>query len=920
MAGPQHKCKVKKNKWSHAEALGKQREKSLDHVQSGISNISAEPLVQQVVMKLQEMCRAVIAANTLKEEGANMIMSEGVELKVEQDLKVYMQSSIETSVVSKEITDMTRSYIPDALDQVNEASSDIFCSRMNGIPGSLEVLDSDNAKRADSLVKLEICETESWKAQQNNLNHVNHSQNIHLHDVIKEECELGVKDINMCINNVINQTVSLKTETVDTLANVSHKVEQTDRKNVDLVKNNEGFTPCVVEGDVILVEEQRGLSNQLCGNKTSNTVNKIVMHDFSRSEYRYCRENDCIFAGSMNIASQFQNAPIVATNENVFENTSFSGVGYSLDEGRGNCLVEIQKLSGLQSRMGKRRCVSHSLTSLSTEESLDSLLSNEMGEGESPPDLKNYQLKDEILYNTRNCEMISDTDRLSHQEVSDSGSTRSSPDSRYALSSASVGLSDANSCRNGTSAHSWSPASLSVSSGERIGNYLEPNTGIPLHYGLEASNSLRGFYSERLYQDVHMLQSTVPIAYPAISISPAAVLPQEGIGPGIKTLKPHEEELFRRIEESLTERETLKYQKEELLKKIERSLTETESLKCREEKLLKKIERSLTEAKSMKFREEELLRRIEVSLAQRETAKSQNEELFIRMKTSLKDTKYKKIDLQSTDSMEFESEHKPDLDNSLPLKKRKKRLKTLTDDDDRNLQIRSLPSFPSRPMISIAELEAIGKLQDNLNFPSFPSKPMISIAELEAHAAFSKSHHHTVESSKAVPWISGYPHYCEESSFCDESFCSRDISVGRMYGEFFEQSVRTVGNTTVFPVCKVEDSSEDYNCSETSSTSASPQVEDCNRSYELLRRVEASSAETSLSKCSDVAEDFKDNRNLLVGLTADSLSSKAEVCVRTKNPLADLYVADANSKDNTRIEVGITGSECNEIKVNSPKK
>jgi hypothetical protein len=207
-------------------------------------------------------------------------------------------------------------------------------------------------------------------------------------------------------------------------------------------------------------------------------------------------------------------------------------------------------------------------------------LCNEICEGESQSDLKNYHLKDESLYNTRNCEMINDTKELPHQEVFDSGSTRSSPDSRYAPSSASMGLSsDANSCGNGTPVHSWSSASLSVSNNGRIGNYLEPSTDIPHHCGLQASNTLPGFCTERLYQDVHMLQSAVPVAYPAISISPAAVLPQEVMGPGTGTLKPHEEELFRRIEESLIERETLKYQKEEPLKKIERSFNRNRIIK-----------------------------------------------------------------------------------------------------------------------------------------------------------------------------------------------------------------------------------------------------------------------------------------------------------------------------------------------------
>ncbi|XP_021938553.1 uncharacterized protein LOC110839056 isoform X2 [Zootermopsis nevadensis] len=781
MAGPQRKRKVKRRRFTHAEALRQQRKKPPDGVHSQISNWNSEPLVHQVVMKLQEICRAVIATNV------NMIMSEAVQSKVEQVSKECTSPLVESSVVSKEKTDMTCSEISYASDQVNVANSDIFCSKICGSPASLDVLDSVHADGADSLVKLEICETESWKSQQNNLNCVSYPKNTHLHDVIKEECECDVNDSNICASNVINETFSLKTEPVDSLANVSHKIEQQDRKSVDLVENSEGPSSSVA-GDDILLKEQESLSNQPFDNKTfSNNVNKIVLHDYSRSENQYCKENGCNFTGPMNVANRFENSPIVAANEN----TSFSGTAYSLDESRGNCLMEIQKHLGLHSRIRERRFISHSLTSASTEESLDSLLSNEMGERECSPDLKNYHLKDEILYNTRNCGMVGDADRLSHQEVSDSGSIRFSADSRYALSSISMGLSNDDSCRDDTSAHSWSSTSLSINSGGRIDSYLEPNTDIPHHYSFEASDSSSGFYTERLCEDVHMLQRTVPVTYPAMSISPPAMLPQEGIVPGTKTLKSCEEELLRRIEESLTERETLKYQKEELFNKIEKSLTETESLKYREEELLKKIERSLTEAKSMKFREEELLRRIEVSLAQRETVKPDNEDLFIRLKTSLKDATYNSIDLQSTDAIEFESEHEPDLDKSLPLKKRKKLLKTLTDDEDRTMQIRNLslesfPSFPSWPMISIAQLEAIGKLQHNLNFPSFPSQPMISIAEFEAHTACSKSHHHTFESSKVVPWVSRCPHYCNESSFCDESPFSRDVSVGGMYEEFLE--------------------------------------------------------------------------------------------------------------------------------------
>jgi hypothetical protein len=874
MAGTQRKRKGKKNRWTDVKASSRKREISPDHVHSGISNRGAEPLVQQVVLRLEELCRAVIDANALKGEGANMIMSVTSKIKVEQDFEECTLSSVETSVMSKE--------------------------------------------NPDSLVKLEICETESCKAQQNNFNDVNHPKNIDLCGVIKEECELDVKDSNMCINNVINQTIRLKTETVDNLTDTSRKVEQTDRKSVGPVECNGDPTPCVVGGSVILVGEQEGLSNQLCGNKTiSNNLNKIILRDFSGSEYQHCWEHGSIFTCPMNTANQFDNSVIAASNKNVLENTSFSGVSYSVDEYRGNCLVEVQNLSDPQTKMGMIKCASHSLTSLSAEGSLDNMLPNEIDEGQSQPDLKKYHLKNEILCNRRDCEMVNGIDTLS-----DAGSARSSPSLRYAQS-ASIELSHADSCRNGTSAHSWSPASISVSSGGRIDSYLEPDTDLPIQYGLEASNTLPGFCADRLCQDVHMLQSAVPVSYPAICISPAAVMPEEVTGPGTEILKPHEEELFRRIEESLTERETLKYQKEELLKKIERSLTETESLKCREEELLKKIERSLTKAKSMKFREEELLRRIEVSLAQRETVKCQDEELLIRMKTSLKDTKYNLIDVESTDNVEFESKYKPDVDNSLPLKKRKKWLKTVTDDEERELHVRSLPlesfpSFPSWPMISIAELEAVGKLQHNSSFPSFPSQPMISIAELEAHTALSKLQQRTFRSRTTVPWISGYPHCCKENSFCDQSLCARDTDVGRLYGDFIEQNVKTAEDTAVFPICKAEDSSEDYSCSETSSTYASPQIRNGNRSYELLKRVQASSAETLLSKCSDVAKDFRDNGNLCVGLAADSLSSEVEVRMRTKDPSADLHMADTNyCRDDRGTEVIMTGSEYNEIEINS---
>jgi hypothetical protein len=364
----------------------------------------------------------------------------------------------------------------------------------------------------------------------------------------------------------------------------------------------------------------------------------------------------------------------------------------------------------------------------------------------------------------------------------------------------------------------------------------------------------------------------------------------------------------------------LKYQEEELLKRIERSLTETQSLKCREEHLLNKLERSLTKAKSLKSQEEEILRRLEVSLGQRETSKSEDEDLLIGTETSLQDTQYNAVCVDSINSMEFESEMKPDLDNSLPLKKRKKRLRTATGDENRELQVRSVPlesfpSFPLWPMISIAELEAFGKLQHQASFPSFPSRPMISIAELEARAAFHKLRQHEYESSAAPPWISSYSHYCEENNFGDGSFYSRDIGVGRMCDEFLEQNVTAVRNMTAFPVCKVEDTLGGQSCSEMSNTCAPSQLRDSNMSCDKVFR----RGEPSLSTCADEAEDSKAGIKLLFRPPMDYLSNEVEdskdivgSCEGAKVPSSDLYMVNTDSKDNIGFEVTVTGSECRE--------
>jgi hypothetical protein len=305
-------------------------------------------------------------------------------------------------------------------------------------------------------------------------------------------------------------------------------------------------------------------------------------------------------------------------------------------------------------------------------------------------------------------------------------------------------------------------------------------------------------------------------------------------------------------------------------------------------------------------------------LGQRETAKSQGEGLFIGMETSLQDAQYDVVHVEAINSVEFEAEDKLDLDNSLPLKKRKKWLRAAVGDENTGLQVRSVPlqsfpSFPLWPMISIAELEAFGNLQHRASFPSFPSRPMISIAELETRAAFGE-----LGQRALPPCISGCHHYCDENYFCDESFFSGDDGIGRRKcDDFFEENVTAVENTT-FPAHKVGDSLERLGRSETSSACASSQLGDSDMPYDkVFGRGKPSSAETS-SVCCDAAQDSKADIKLFFGPTTNYLSTVVKdcgdimrPCEGTHRPATGVYVADTDCEDNTGLEVPVKGSKCN---------
>jgi hypothetical protein len=894
MARPHSKQKVKRNRWTHIEALNRRKEKSVDSVRSGINSKRELPVVRQVVTRLQELCKAVLAVDRV-----DAVASEGVK----QDSEECPQPS-----VGKGDTEIAHSEVPDILNQRLELSDDTHSSRMYVSP----LVSSEVLMKADSLIKVEICEPECLRQEENNLSDINGSEDIDLNKIIKKERELDVTGANTCIHNVVKGTVSCKTEPVDQLTDIRPLAEQTavNGTNIGFVKNNDGPLPCATTGDLTVSEKGELLRNEICGNKAlSDTSRDIVLHNLSRSDCQCCKAHDSIYSGPIKPESQPENYVIPAASEGLIDGIRFSGVSYSTDEDGGNCPVEIQKFSGPHFWMGKRKRVSGSLMSVSTEESLDSLVSSGTSVGESLPGLKNYSLKDEIPYSARNYEVVlpGDTDKLYYQEVYDSGSTSSSPDSRYAPSL----VSDPNPYGSINRAQSWSPILLSVNNSGAVHSYMKSDAHIPFQAGARANSVLSG----PLCEGVSVLQSVVPTSYTAMTVSSAPTASQEGTELGTEN---SDEELFKSIEESLAERETFKYQEEEILKRIERSLTETDSLKCREEQLLNKIERSLTEAKSLKSQEEDLLRRIEVSLGRREKAKSQGEGLLIGMKTSLQDTQYDILHVDSVNSMEFEAENKPDLDKSLPLKKRKKWLKAAASDANRSIPLESFPSFPLWPMISIAELEAFGKLQHRVSFPSFPSRPMISIAELETRAAFGKLRQHEFESSAVPPCISGYPHYCEENDFCDESFFSRDNGIGRTCDDFFEQNITAVENATAFPPHKVEDSSEGLGCSETSNDCASSRLRDCDMLYDkVFRKGEPSSAETSSSMCRDAAEDSKAHIKLLFGPATDCLSNMAkdsegtvQAWEGTQRPPADQYMADTDCKVNRGHEVTVTGSEC----------
>lgn len=876
MAGPQSRRKVKKSRWSNAEAINRWRGKSPAQVCSGIGSRNGKPLEKKIVLKLEELCRAVLDVRSLKRDGAKTdYMTGSGTSHIKQDLKECFLPVVETSRVGIEESEMTR-------------------SEVYGVPASSRGSESDDANRTHSFIKIEISEMNNWKEQEKNLI----VDNADLYNV-KTECELDV-------NSVISDTKGCKKEKVDHLVYVDHKVEQKDVQHIE--DNNSAVAQAVTDD----AEEQEDLSDQSYPNKT--------FLDASRAEYHYCKERESIYTDPLNLAKQSGILFIAsaAADEGVCDSVSVSGVGYSTDEDAGFGHVENQRLSGSRFWMGNRKCVSYSLSS-STEESLDSLVSSGMSVRESLPGSKSDHLKDDISYNMINCDVVigSDRGKLFYREIPDVWSTTSSPVSKCAPPLTPVELSVANSYRCVSRAQSWSPALLPVTSGVIFGGYLEPGTDPPLQYGSKASDSLAG----SLHQDVRVFQSAVPTSYPIMCVSPAASVTQEGMGPENEPLKSQEGELFRRIEESLAERETLKYQEKELLKRIARSLTETKSLKCREEQLLNKIERSLTRAKSLKSQEEEILRRIEVSLAQRGTAKSQDEELLVRMET-LKDTEFSFLDVDSVSSMELELENMPDLENSLPLKKRKKWLKTVTENGNKEIQVKNLPldsfpSFPLWPMISIAELEAVGKLQQHPSVPSFPLRPMISIAELEAHTAFGRlqqQQQQPCHSSVAPSWVPRYPYYCKENRFCGESFCSRN-TVGRTYGECFERRGEMTENTMVLPVFKSEETAEHYSCCKTSSGCMVSQSGVCDMAY--LQNVDAYSDRIALSVCSGVVEDSKADIHLFVGPAVDSVGSKVAVdskvgvesCERTSG-LSDLYMVDTDSKDVVDTQVSARGSEC----------
>ncbi|XP_069691550.1 uncharacterized protein [Periplaneta americana] len=859
----QRKHRTEETRLTQNETLVTDRGKSLQDLDTGISSRESQPIVH-VVKKLQELCKAVLAVSTKKQQQSDInedtvSHTSNLNLDYVEDRVNVGECPLSTdNIVVKEIK-----ITPCVGDNENKANYNLPDSRK---------LELHNYAKDNEIPKKWIKCNKIGSGDAN----IDEEKPVSLEKNVAREKGIGIKDIDVCINNIVNTTISCRTRMMDYLTN-SDKSDQ--NINTTTIKTDCSSSSCAIVRDESLTDDY------MCD---SNSYKKIAVHDVSRLEHSCKYQNQYISNNHGNTDGYYlrkgclsKNSVLTAISVKVFDNVKYSGIDYLTEEDSGKYCRERQFTPpDLQFRMGKRKRGTHSL--------MEDVSDNSLSSNEPYETSKRIHLNEDMISN--------DMHRFSCEGVSDLRLVRSFP---YSLKSGSnmlpdsITFSDMKSQICSTSAQS--PEMFPVHNGIRNISNLNSDVGIitrckqdtssdvldcttrnsSLKSRDDVTDSFSGLYAGKLYEDFRILRSSISVPYPSVSTS-SGNRTSQGTRPGSENLKCQEEELLRRIEESLAETETLKYQEEELLKRIERSLSETESLKCREEELLKKIERSLTKAESLKSREEELLRRIEVSLAHTETAKSQDEIL-------------KRIEDVNC-NIEFESKYKPDLDYTLPLKKRK-RLKTY--DENRSLKLEtdntqpeSFPSFPSRPMISIAELMA---------------RPVFGIAELEAHQMFN-----SLESSSAASLDSSssatsiLPRY-NEHDICDASIYPRDVSIGYLCRNH-SMCDRKTENDRFFPVCnKTGDSYR-----ETCNTCAVPKTR--NKNYRMpcaeilkeesqpatseywqfnaryMRNFENLSAEDG-----DVIEDSKANLNMIVGKSNSEVDTTGnlELCQKNKGYSTD---------------------------------
>ncbi|PSN29779.1 hypothetical protein C0J52_27700 [Blattella germanica] len=643
-------------------------------------------LVQKVVLKLQELCRVVIL-HSLKQEDLNVSdtnMRKEVQKIVKQDLKEFTPSPTESSVVVKDVTSNSKEI--DLLNNTKLTKNSISQSEM------LNDSDCFNDKSYQNIIKQEIENVEYCKENEQNLVNQNLIGFAESEHNIKKEFNKDDGDCNTLMRTggtsngmelSVNATGTIKNNNSCLLSLESKdqlcKQIKSDNSPINLYESEKGCATLQEEENVQNNDHSKNNDNPLYSkNQSTDSESLMLPVNLSVIKEEHCDNSDYQRIGKRKLSTH--------STSSIIDDISDISVSSSMDEKQINCDKGKLFYPGM----------------FNTDFALSSPYS---------PLLRSFP-GDNINWRQSTAN-VSSTGSYIVSEVNTSHITSGMcycPQQDYSAN-----------CQEGCCRSSQHNSALQMNCIKTTSASKSPTStysDLPL-----SSSEIPPEHILRCSCD--SCHNRSPVTQGCEKYDKLPLVPNFGIKQLSENVNSNGEELFRRIEESLAETETLKSQEEKLLKRIARSLNEAESLKYREEELFKKIERSLrslTEAETFKSREEELLRKIEMSLAHTGSVRSQDEELLMRIEASLKNSNYGVSD----DTSKLELKHEIDSDFSLPLKKRKKRLKLLSEHEElklmsqaRNLKLESFPSYPSTPMISIAELlPTCHKLQNQTSLSS----------------------------------------------------------------------------------------------------------------------------------------------------------------------------------------------------------